>query len=59
MYPGQLPTVKLNLFNIVVVADLAQASTLNFLGGMAINVIERGFGYRWGIVPAVETENGQ
>ena len=59
MYPGQMPTIKLNLFNIVIVADLSQASTLNLLGGMAINVIERGFGYRWGVVPIIDTENSE
>ena len=58
MYPGQLPTVKQNIFNIVLVADLSQSSTLNFLGGMVSNVIERGFGYRWGVVPSVETADG-
>ena len=58
MYPGQLPTVKLNIFNNVLVVDLSQSSTLNFMG-MIGNIIERGFGFRWGVVPIVETEDGE
>ena len=59
MYPGQLPTLKQNLFNVVVVADLSRSSTLNFIGGMMNNIIERGFGYRWGVVPILETDEGK
>ena len=57
MYPGQLPTVKLNSFNNVLVVDLSQSSTLNFFG-MIGSIIDRGFGFRWGVVPIVETEDG-
>lgn len=58
MYPGQMPTVKQNIFNIVLAVDLSQSSTLHFIAGMVNNVIERGFGYRWGVAPLVETEDG-
>ncbi|THG96572.1 hypothetical protein EW026_g5286 [Hermanssonia centrifuga] len=59
MYPGQLPNLKLNIFNVVVVADLSQSSALNFIAGAVSNIIQRNFPFRWGIVPIIETEEGE
>ncbi|KAF8888622.1 UDP-glucose:glycoprotein glucosyltransferase-domain-containing protein [Infundibulicybe gibba] len=37
------PSVKLNLFNIIIVADLSQISSLNFIAGPMANIIDRNF----------------
>lgn len=58
VYPGQFHNVKQNLFNVVTVVDLSQSSTLNFIAGAVSNIIRRGFPFRFGIVPIVETEDG-
>jgi len=59
MYPGQLPSVKLNLFNVIIALDLSQTSSLNFLTGAVFNIIDRNFPVRFGLVPIVETEEGE
>lgn len=59
MYPGQFPNVKLNLFNIVLVVDLSQTSSINFIAGAVNMIIQRGFPFRFGVVPLVETEQGE
>ncbi|KAJ8081870.1 killer toxin resistant protein [Marasmius tenuissimus] len=58
VYPGQMPSVKLNLFNIVLVADLSKTSSINFLAGAVSNIIQRGFPFRWGIVPLAGSDDG-
>ncbi|KAI0823499.1 glycosyltransferase family 24 protein [Trametes gibbosa] len=58
LYPGQFPMVKFNMFNIVIAADLSQASTIDFLGGAVNQLIHRGLPFRWGVAPLVETEDG-
>ncbi|KAI0628063.1 glycosyltransferase family 24 protein [Trametes polyzona] len=58
LYPGQFPTVKLNLFNVVIAADLSQSSSIDFIGGTVNSLIRRGLPFRWGIVPLVETADG-
>ncbi|KAI0696066.1 glycosyltransferase family 24 protein [Cytidiella melzeri] len=58
MYPGQLPNVKLNLFNVVLAVDFSQSSSVSFISESVNMVINRGFPYRFGVVPLVETEHG-
>lgn len=58
MFPGQFPNYRGNLFNVVIVADLSQTSSLHFLATTASAIIARGFPFRWGIVPLAETEDG-
>lgn len=58
-YPGQLPSLRLNLFNIVLVLDLSKTSALNFMGAAISPLIMRGFPFRWGVVPAVESTEGK
>lgn len=53
-----LPSVKLNLFNVVLVLDLSQSSSLSFMVGPMANIIDRNFPLRFGVVPIVETEDG-
>ncbi|OSD04995.1 glycosyltransferase family 24 protein [Trametes coccinea BRFM310] len=58
MYPGQFPSVRLNMFNVVLAVDLSQASSIEFIGMTVNSLINRGLPFRWGVVPLVETEDG-
>ncbi|PIL30079.1 hypothetical protein GSI_07656 [Ganoderma sinense ZZ0214-1] len=58
MYPGQFPTLKLNLFNVVLAVDLSQLSSVDFIATTVQMLISRGLPFRWGVAPIVETEDG-
>lgn len=58
MYPGALPAVKANLFNVVLVLDLSQTSSLNFMSGPMSNILNRDLPIRFGVVPQVESADG-
>jgi UDP-glucose:glycoprotein glucosyltransferase len=58
MYPGALPAVKANLFNIVLVLDLSYTSSLNFISGPMSNILNRDLPIRFGVVPQVESADG-
>ncbi|KAF8524348.1 UDP-glucose:Glycoprotein glucosyltransferase-domain-containing protein [Hysterangium stoloniferum] len=58
VYPGQFHHVKRNLFNTVLVLDLSQRSSLGWITNPVANIIQRGFPFRFGVVPIVETEEG-
>lgn len=51
--------IKLNIYNVILVVDLSQPTALSFIAGPVSNIIERNFPFRFGIVPILETENGQ
>ncbi|KAF8069177.1 glycosyltransferase family 24 protein [Lyophyllum atratum] len=57
VYHG-FPSVKLNLFNVVLVLDLSQTTSLSFIAGPMANIINRNFPLRFGVVPSAETEDG-
>ncbi|EJC97612.1 uncharacterized protein FOMMEDRAFT_171561 [Fomitiporia mediterranea MF3/22] len=59
LYPGQFHNVRQNLINVVLVADLSQMSSLNFIAGPVSNIISRNFPIRFGVVPSAETEEGK
>jgi hypothetical protein len=59
MYPGQFPNVRHNLFNIVLVVDLSQTSALQFIAGSLSSIVNRGFPFRFGVVPIMENEEGE
>ncbi|KAF9530297.1 UDP-glucose:glycoprotein glucosyltransferase-domain-containing protein [Crepidotus variabilis] len=59
MYPGAMPSVRLNLFNIVLVLDLSQLASLNFIAGPMSSIINRDFPLRFGLVPIAETKDGK
>ena len=59
MYPGALPNVKANLFNVILVVDLSKISTLNFLAGAVSSIINRDIPLRFGMVPVSDSEDGQ
>jgi len=58
MYPGAMPTVKANLFNVILVLDLSYTSSLNFIAGPMANILNRDLPLRFGVVPQAETADG-
>lgn len=58
MYPGQAPTVRRNMYNVVLVLDLARQSSLHFISHTLSMLIDHSYPVRFGIVPIVETEEG-
>jgi hypothetical protein len=58
LYPGQAPTIRRNMYNVVVVFDLSRPSSLRFITNTMSMLIDRLFPVRFGIVPIVETEDG-
>ena len=58
MYPGQFPTLKLNMFNVVLAVDLSQLSSIDFIASTVQALVNRGMPFRWGVAPLVETEDG-
>ncbi|KIM46645.1 glycosyltransferase family 24 protein [Hebeloma cylindrosporum] len=59
IYPGAMPSVKANLFNVVLILDLSQMPALNFISGPMQNIISREFPLRFGLVPVAETQDGK
>jgi UDP-glucose:glycoprotein glucosyltransferase len=59
LYPGQFHNIKHNLFNIVLAIDLSQTTSLNFIAGAVASIIDGNFPFRFGVVPLIETEDGQ
>ncbi|KAH9162492.1 UDP-glucose:glycoprotein glucosyltransferase-domain-containing protein [Lactarius sanguifluus] len=57
-YPGQAPTVRRNMFNVVFVFDLSRSASLHFITNTISMLIDRSYPIRLGIVPIVETEEG-
>lgn len=58
LYPGQAPTIRRNMYNAVLVFDLARLSSLRFITNTLSLLIDRSFPVRLGIVPIVETDEG-
>ena len=58
MYPGQAPTVRRNMYNLVFVVDLSQPASLHFISNTVSMLIDRSYPARVGLVPVVETEDG-
>ena len=58
MYPGQAPTIRRNLFNIMFVLDLSRPESLHFTANTVPMLIDRSYPTRIGFVPIVETEDG-
>ena len=43
----------------MLVLDLSQTSALKFITGSVSNIINRGFPFRFGVVPVTENEDGE
>ncbi|KAG8905722.1 hypothetical protein FRC01_008250, partial [Tulasnella sp. 417] len=54
-YNGQVPPVRRNLFNIILALDLSKTTTVSTLN-LATSIVQRGYPFRFGIVPIAETE---
>ena len=59
MYPGQLPNVRRNLFNAVLILDLSKTNNLQFVAGTVASLIERNIALRWGVVPTVSSPESE
>ncbi|KAG6876468.1 hypothetical protein C0992_012845 [Termitomyces sp. T32_za158] len=56
MYHG-IPSIKYNVFNVIVVLDLSQMDSLAFVAGNMAGLISKGIPLRFGVVPISETED--
>ena len=57
MHPREFHSIKKNMFNIVTVLDLTNTNILGFVSASVMNLINRGYPFRFGLVPIVETED--
>ncbi len=57
LYPGQAPTIRRNMYNVVVILDLSRPSSLRFITNTLSMLIDRLFPVRFGIVSIVESED--
>jgi UDP-glucose:glycoprotein glucosyltransferase len=55
MYPGSLPQVKLNLFNMIVTVDLSKKADVLLVVEQLLMFIERRVAIRMGFVPITNT----
>ncbi|KAI0786269.1 UDP-glucose:glycoprotein glucosyltransferase-domain-containing protein [Abortiporus biennis] len=53
LYPGQLPSLKYNVFQVVFLLDLSKQSSLQLVANVIGGLIKRGYAVRWGVVPLV------
>jgi UDP-glucose:glycoprotein glucosyltransferase len=56
MHPREFHSIKRNMFNVITVLDLTNTNTLGFVSASVMNLINRGYPFRFGLVPIVETE---
>ncbi|KAG6012091.1 hypothetical protein E4U54_007728 [Claviceps lovelessii] len=57
-YPGQIPPIRLNVFNMVFTADLSNTEDLDFIGRV-ISLMYQGIPIRFGFVPLQTTSNAE
>jgi len=57
LYPGQAAAVRRNVYNVVLVFDLARPSSLHFITNTLSMLIDHVYPVRFGVVPIVETED--
>jgi len=58
LFPGQAPTVRRNMYNVVLVFDLSRPFCLHFIANTLSMLIDRSYPVRFGLVPIIETEDG-
>lgn len=54
-YGGQVPPVRRNLFNIILALDLSKTTSVSSLN-LLTSIVQRGYPFRFGVVPIAETE---
>jgi UDP-glucose:glycoprotein glucosyltransferase len=57
MHPREFHSIKRNIFNIITVLDITNPNTLGFVSVTLMNLINRGYPFRFGLVPMIETES--
>lgn len=57
IHPREFHSIKRNLFNIIMVLDLTDTNILGFVSSTLMSLIERGYPFRFGLVPIIETED--
>lgn len=55
LYPGQLHTLRLNIWHVVLVLDLSQGTALETAANAIGTMIQRGLPLRFGIVPMYDS----
>jgi UDP-glucose:glycoprotein glucosyltransferase len=58
MYPGQAPTIRRILFNVMVVLDLSRPESLHFTANTISMLVDRSYPTRIDFAAIVETEDG-
>lgn len=56
MHPREFHSIKKNILNIITVLDITNTNTLGFVSVTLMNLINRGYPFRFGLVPIIETE---
>ncbi|KAG8997541.1 hypothetical protein FRB90_012486, partial [Tulasnella sp. 427] len=55
-YGGQVAPVRRNLFNIILALDLSKTTSVSTLN-LVTSIVQRGYPFRFGVVPIAETED--
>ena len=58
IYPGQFHSIGLNLHQVIFVLDLSKISSIEIITSAVATLIQRGLPLRFGLVPAVESNDG-
>lgn len=56
MHPREFHSIKKNILNVITVLDITNPNNLGFVSVTLLNLINRGFPFRFGLVPIIETE---
>ena len=56
MFPGQLPSVRKDIHNVVIPVDLSHIDDPETVSEMVQSLIRREVPLRWGIVPIINSE---
>ena len=56
MHPREFHSIKKNIFNVITVLDITNLNNLGFVSVTLMNLINRGYPFRFGLVPVIETE---
>jgi UDP-glucose:glycoprotein glucosyltransferase len=57
-YPGQMRAIRRNIYNVILVEDLASSRSLQRLTHEVQNMIKQGAPLRFGLVPYLNDQNG-
>ena len=57
MHPREFHSIRRNIFNVITVLDITNPNALGFVSVTLMNLINRGYPFRFGLVPIIETEN--